>query len=202
LQEGFHTTVSQHGNIGLYAGRALKLIAFYSVNFTHRFKRGIRFTRQQFNFWFSRIGGGKIGCLIVHISIRFQAYRRRILPQLDRSASRILQFCLPEARRSSFPVMQGINYLDVMTGCGDCTPTTSTSGCSVGRTRGLRGALAALSSPRLNALAGRALRSLLEPIDEPPSRNSGWRLRAIHRAHGDDKPLGCIFDNNLHQGAP
>jgi hypothetical protein len=54
LEEGLHTTVSEHRNIGLYAGRALKLIAFYSVDLTHRVKRGIRFTRQHFKFWFSR----------------------------------------------------------------------------------------------------------------------------------------------------
>jgi len=54
LQESLHTTVSQHRNIGLYASRALELIAFHSVDFTHHVKRGIRFTSQHFKFRFSR----------------------------------------------------------------------------------------------------------------------------------------------------
>jgi hypothetical protein len=56
LQESLHTTVSQHRNIRLYAGRALELIVFYSVDLTDDVKRGIRFTRQHFKFWFSRTG--------------------------------------------------------------------------------------------------------------------------------------------------
>ena len=56
LQEGFHTPVSQHGNKGLDARRTFKLIAFDSVDFLHRINGGTRFTRQQFNFRFSRNG--------------------------------------------------------------------------------------------------------------------------------------------------
>ena len=58
---------------------------------------------------------------------------------------------------------------------------------------------AALLPPSLNLLAARALRSLLEPINEPSTRNSGRRLGAIDRTHRDDEPLGGIFDDYLHQ---
>lgn len=54
FQEGFDTTVSKHGNISLYARRALEFFAFYLVDFPHRIKRGLRFTRQDFKFRFSR----------------------------------------------------------------------------------------------------------------------------------------------------
>jgi len=62
--------------------------------------------------------------------------------------------------------------------------------------------LAALPSARLNALRGSARRCLLEPIYEPPPGNSGWGTRAIHRTHGDDKPLGRVFGDNFFQSAP
>ncbi len=53
LQEGFHTSMSQHGNKGLYARRSLELVAFDSVDFLHRINGNARFTRQQFKFRFS-----------------------------------------------------------------------------------------------------------------------------------------------------
>ena len=54
LQEGFHTLLSQHGNKGLDARRTFEFIAFDPVDFLHRINGGTRFTRQQFNFRFSR----------------------------------------------------------------------------------------------------------------------------------------------------
>lgn len=53
LQEGFYTSVSQHGNKSLNARRTFELIALDSVDFLHRINGGTRFTRQQFNFRFS-----------------------------------------------------------------------------------------------------------------------------------------------------
>ena len=56
MQESFYTPVSQHRNIGLDARRTFELIALDSVDLLHRINRGTRFTRQQFDFRFSRIG--------------------------------------------------------------------------------------------------------------------------------------------------
>ena len=56
MQESFYTPVGQHGNIGLDARRTFELIALDAIDFLHRINRGTRFTRQQFNFRFSRNG--------------------------------------------------------------------------------------------------------------------------------------------------
>jgi len=56
MKESFYTPVSQHRNKGLNARRTFKLIAFDSVDFLHGINGGTRFTRQQFNFRFSRNG--------------------------------------------------------------------------------------------------------------------------------------------------
>jgi hypothetical protein len=56
LQEGLYSSVSQHRNKDLNARRTVELIAFDSVDFLHRFNGGARFTRQQFDFRFSRDG--------------------------------------------------------------------------------------------------------------------------------------------------
>ena len=54
LQDGFHTSVSQYGNKGLYARQTFELIAFDAVDFLHGINGGARFTRQQFKFRISR----------------------------------------------------------------------------------------------------------------------------------------------------
>jgi hypothetical protein len=56
LQEGFYTSVSQYRDKGFNARRTIDLIAFDLVDFAHRINGGTRFTRQQFNFRFSRNG--------------------------------------------------------------------------------------------------------------------------------------------------
>jgi hypothetical protein len=53
LQERFHASVNQHRNQDLDARLTLELIVLCSVDFLHGVNRGIRFTRQQFNFRFS-----------------------------------------------------------------------------------------------------------------------------------------------------
>jgi len=68
LQERFHASVNQHRNKGLDARRTLELVVLCSVNFLHGVNRGIRFTRQQFNFRFSRNGWARHQWQFVHFS--------------------------------------------------------------------------------------------------------------------------------------
>ena len=56
MQERLYTPVGQHGDIGLDARRTFELVALDSIDFLHRINRGTRFTRQQFDFRFFRIG--------------------------------------------------------------------------------------------------------------------------------------------------
>jgi hypothetical protein len=81
LEASFHTAVSQHGNKGFHARRAIEFIVLCPVDFPHRVKRRIRFTRQQFKIRFSRNGGSAI-CLIAHISRVLTRNEIRILSQL------------------------------------------------------------------------------------------------------------------------
>ena len=60
MQEGLYTLVSQQRNKGLNARRTFQLIAFDSVDFLDRINGGARFTRQEFNFRFSRDGRPRI----------------------------------------------------------------------------------------------------------------------------------------------
>src|SRR5580698_11326233 len=58
---------------------------------------------------------------------------------------------------------------------------------------------AALPAPWMSLSAACALCSLLEPIDEPSTRNSRGRLGAKDRIHRDDKPFGGIFNDHPHE---
>jgi hypothetical protein len=56
MQEGFYTLVSQQGNKCFNTGRPVELIEFDPVDFLHPINGSGRFTRQGFNFRFSRNG--------------------------------------------------------------------------------------------------------------------------------------------------